>query len=118
MTGAPGGVDRVTRSRPPRLRVGRTGHHEEALRCPPAITPVVPNASAYIAQGGQQAANQMCGLAGSQTPFPASKLKELYKSKKNYVAMVEKRLNELEKQGWSLPVYHDLIMGDANRVNF
>jgi len=85
---------------------------------PAALNPVVPNASAYIAQGGLQAANQMCGLAGAQTPFPASKLKELYKSKKNYVAMVEKRLNELEKQGWSLPVYHDLIMGDANRVNF
>jgi len=85
---------------------------------PPAANPVVPNASAYIAAGGVQAATQMCGLAGAQTPFMAAKLKELYKTKKNYVAMVEKRLNELEKQGWSLPVYHDLIMGDANRVNF
>jgi len=74
--------------------------------------------SDYIKQGGQQAANQMCGLAGAQTPFPADKLKTMYKTKKNYVAMVEKRLNELEKQGWSLPVYHDMIMGDAQKVNF
>jgi len=60
----------------------------------------------------------MCGLAGAQSPFDAAKLKQLYKTKKNYVSMVEKRLNELEKQGWSLPVYHDMIMGDANKVNF
>jgi hypothetical protein len=85
---------------------------------PPAANPVVPGASAYIAAGGVQAATQMCGLAGAQTPFDAAKLKQLYKTKKNYVAMVEKRLNELEKQGWSLPVYHDMIMGDANKVNF
>jgi hypothetical protein len=85
---------------------------------PPAANPVVPNASAYIAAGGVQAATQMCGLAGAQAPFDAAKLKQLYKSKKNYVAMVEKRLNELEKLGWSLPVYHDMIMGDANKVNF
>jgi hypothetical protein len=85
---------------------------------PPAADPVVPGASAYIAAGGVQAARQMCGLAGAQTPFDAAKLKQLYKTKKNYVTMVEKRLNELEKQGWSLPVYHDMIMGDANRVNF
>jgi hypothetical protein len=85
---------------------------------PPALMPPPPNASAYIAQGGQQAANQMCGLAGAQQPFPAAKLKDLYKSKKNYVAMFEKRLNELEKAGWSLPVYHEMIMADAQKVNF
>jgi hypothetical protein len=85
---------------------------------PQAANPVVPGASAYIAAGGVQAATQMCGLAAAQTPLPAAKLKELYKSKKDYVARVEKRLNELEKQGWSLPVYHDMIMGDANKVNF
>jgi hypothetical protein len=85
---------------------------------PAAVNPVVPNASAYIAQGGLQAANQMCGLAGAQTPFAADKLKTLYKTKKNYVAMFEKRLTELEKAGWSLPLYHDMIMGDANKVNF
>ena len=25
---------------------------------------------------------------------------------------------ELEKAGWSLPVYHDLILADAKAVNF
>jgi hypothetical protein len=60
----------------------------------------------------------MCGLAGAQTPFDAAKLRSLYKTKRNYVSMVEKRLNELEKQGWSLPVYREMILSDANKVNF
>jgi hypothetical protein len=29
---------------------------------------------------------------------------------------VEKRLKELEAEGWSLPVYHDVIMADARAV--
>ena len=32
--------------------------------------------------------------------------------------MVEKRVKELEKAGWSLPLYRDLIVGDAQKVRF
>ena len=85
---------------------------------PPAISPVISNGSPYIASGGQQAANQMCGLSGAQTAFAGEKLKQLYKTKKNYVSLVEKRLTELEKQGWSLPVYREMILGDAAKINF
>jgi hypothetical protein len=85
---------------------------------PAAITPVIPNGSPYIAAGGQAAANQMCGLSGSQEPFTPARLKALYKTKQNYVGMVERRLNELEKQGWSLPVYRELILADAAKVSF
>jgi hypothetical protein len=85
---------------------------------PAAITPVIPNGSAYIAAGGQAAANQMCGLSGAQTAFSQAKLKELYGTKKNYVALVERRLTELERLGWSLPVYRELILGDAAKVTF
>ena len=45
-------------------------------------------------------------------------LEELYRTKKNYVSMVERRLTELEKAGWSLPVYRELILADAAKVNF
>ena len=31
---------------------------------------------------------------------------------------VEKRVKELEKAGWSLPVYRDLIVADAQKVRF
>ena len=85
---------------------------------PPAKTPVISPASAYITRGGQQAANQMCGLSTSHTPFGADRLKQLYKSKQAYVKAVERRLTELEKAGWSLPVYREMILGDAAKVTF
>jgi hypothetical protein len=85
---------------------------------PPATTPVIPNGSAYIKAGGQQAANQMCGLSGAQTPFSQAKLKEMYGTKQRYVSLVERRLTELERLGWSLPVYRELILADAAKVTF
>jgi hypothetical protein len=85
---------------------------------PAAVSPVVPNASPYIASRGQQAANQMCGLSGYQVPFEQAKLRSLYKNTRNYVSMVERRLTELEKAGWSLPMYREWILADAKKVNF
>jgi hypothetical protein len=32
--------------------------------------------------------------------------------------MVEKRVGELEKAGWSLPMYRELILADAAKVDF
>jgi hypothetical protein len=85
---------------------------------PAAANPVVPNASPYIAAGGQNAANQMCGLSTSQTAFTPDKLKSLYKTKQAYVKAVETRLTALEKAGWSLPLYREMILGDAAKVSF
>ena len=85
---------------------------------PAAATPVVPNASEYITRGGQQAANLMCGLSTSQIDFTTAQLKAMYKSKQAYVKAVETRLTELEKAGWSLPLYREMILGDAAKVNF
>jgi hypothetical protein len=31
---------------------------------------------------------------------------------------VETRLTALEKAGWSLPLYHEMIFSDAAKVNF
>jgi len=81
-------------------------------------TPVIANASAYVAKGGQQAANQMCGLSAYQTDFSKDQLKQLYGNKKGYKSKVEKRLTELEKTGWSLPVYREFILGDVVKVDF
>ena len=85
---------------------------------PAAATPVVPTASAYIARGGQQAANLMCGLSTAQLDFTAAQLKTMYKSKQAFVKAVETRLTELEKAGWSLPLYREMILGDAAKVSF
>jgi hypothetical protein len=85
---------------------------------PTAVTPVIPNASAYVTAGGQQAANQMCGLSGTQIPIDPAKLKELYKTKKAYVNRFEDRVKELERAGWSLRVYRDMLVADAQKVTF
>jgi len=61
---------------------------------------------------------QLCGLSVYTTPIAKAQLKKLYGSKANYVKKVDARLKELEKAGWSLPVYHDLILGDARAVEF
>jgi len=85
---------------------------------PAALNPVVANAAPYIATGGQNAANLMCGLSTAQFAFAPAKLKELYKSKQAYVKAVETRLTALEKAGWSLPLYREMILSDAAKVNF
>jgi hypothetical protein len=85
---------------------------------PAALNPVVANAAPYIAAGGQNAANLMCGLSTAQIAFAPAKLKELYKSKQGYVKSVETRLTALEKSGWSLPLYREMLLSDAAKVNF
>jgi hypothetical protein len=42
----------------------------------------------------------------------------MYKNKQAYLKAVEKRLTELEKAGWSLPLYRSMILDDAAKVNF
>ena len=85
---------------------------------PAAQNPVVPHAAAFIANGGQQAADLMCRLSTSQADLPAARMKALYKTKQGYTAAVAKRLTELEKAGWSLPVYREMILADAAKVTF
>lgn len=60
----------------------------------------------------------LCGLSVYTTAIPKAELKKMYGSKANYVKKVDARLKELEKVGWSLPVYHELIVADAKAVDF
>jgi hypothetical protein len=60
----------------------------------------------------------LCFLSGWETPIPQDVLRSKYGNTENYVRQVERRLKELEAAGWSLPVYHDLIMADARAVEF
>jgi hypothetical protein len=61
---------------------------------------------------------QLCGLSVYQTPLAKAELKKIYGNKANFVKKVDARLTELEKAGWSLPVYHELILADAKAVEF
>ncbi len=88
-----------------------------ALNTP--ATPLIPNPSEWIVNnGGEQGAQIMCRLSAYEVRFSNDELRKLYGSPDEYVKKVEARLAELEQQGWSLPVYHDLIMSDAKAVQF
>ena len=60
----------------------------------------------------------MCRLGGYQVTFSKEQLQKLYGNKKTYQDRVKKSLDEMEKAGWSLPVYRDLILEDAAKVTF
>jgi hypothetical protein len=83
-----------------------------------AAEPVIANPSQYVKANGLQGAQIMCRLSAYQEPFSAAKLRELYGSQREYVRKFEARLDELEKQGWSLPVYRDVLVADARKVQF
>jgi hypothetical protein len=81
-------------------------------------SPPIPNAHPFVASRTPEAQAQLCGLAGYETALTPAQLRKMYKDPKTYRARVAKRLDELTKQGWSLPVYRDVILTDAMTVNF
>jgi hypothetical protein len=81
-------------------------------------TPPTPNTAPWVALRGEQGINQLCGLTGYQIAFSPDQLRKMYGSKSAYVAKVRARVDELTKQGWSLPVYRDQILADAEKVTF
>jgi hypothetical protein len=83
-----------------------------------AANPPIPNPSAWVAAHGQGAPAQMCSLAGYQTSFSKDQMQKLYGNKKTYQDRVKKKVAELEKSSWSLPVYRDSILADAAKVSF
>jgi hypothetical protein len=80
--------------------------------------PPIPNAHPFVAVRGEAAQNQLCGLAGYEAALTAAQLKSLHKDARTYRAKVARRVDELTKQGWSLPVYRHLILADAAAVAF
>jgi len=80
--------------------------------------PPIKNPHPFIAARGEAAQNQLCGLANYEIPLAQAQLKKLYKDKKDYQARVQQRYDELMKQGWALPVYRSVVLGDAARANF
>jgi hypothetical protein len=67
---------------------------------------------------GLQGAQIMCRLSAYQEPFSQAKMRELYGSQREYLRKFEARLDELEREGWSLPVYRETILADAAKTQF
>jgi hypothetical protein len=83
-----------------------------------AVDPVIANPSEYVRANGLQGAQIMCRLSAYQEPFSAAKLRELYGSKREYLRKFEARLSELEREGWSLPVYRETMLADVAKTEF
>jgi hypothetical protein len=77
--------------------------------------PQSPPAAGQLPQMGP---SLLCGLSAYVEPLSADQLKKRYGTPANYVKQFEAKLAEAEKAGWSLPVYHDLIVADAKAVKF
>jgi hypothetical protein len=83
-----------------------------------AAEPLIANPSDYVRANGLQGAQIMCRLSAYQEPFSDAKLRELYGSQREYLRQFEARLRELEREGWSLPVYRETILADAAKTSF
>jgi len=80
--------------------------------------PPITNPHPFLAARGAAAQNQLCGLANYQINFTPEQLRNLYKTPKVYRAKVMARYDELEQEGWALPVYRSVIAEDAAKVSF
>jgi hypothetical protein len=83
-----------------------------------AAEPVIAKPSAFVAANGLQGAQIMCRLSAWQESLPKNELHALYGSPREYARKVEARLDELERDGWSLPVYREIILADARSIDF
>jgi hypothetical protein len=80
--------------------------------------PPTPNTAPWVALRGEAGIDQLCRLTGYQLPLAPADLRKRYGSKAAYVAKVQQRLDELTRQGWSLPIYREQILADAAGVTF
>ena len=80
--------------------------------------PPITNPHPFLAARGPAAQNQLCGLANYQINFTPEQLKTRYKTPKDYRAKVMARYDELEQEGWALPVYRSVVAEDAAKVSF
>jgi hypothetical protein len=80
--------------------------------------PATPNTVPWVALRGDAGIDQLCRLTGYQIALSNAELKKLYGTKAAYLAKVQQRVDELTRQGWSLPLYKDQILADASAVTF
>jgi hypothetical protein len=83
-----------------------------------AADPLPGEVSEYVAANGAQGAAIMCRLSNYQYKFDTKTLEALYGSPRAYRKAFEDRLDELETEGWSLPLYRDMILADAAAIDF
>jgi hypothetical protein len=80
--------------------------------------PPTPGTVPWVSRRTTDGIDDLCHLTGYQIAMTPPDLKKLYGSKDRYIARVRERMDELTRQGWSLPVYRNQILADAAKVSF
>jgi hypothetical protein len=123
-------IDRNIENDGTQMALDENGNPIGGIRSPYVDVPVASYAPVNVAadpapavvsdwvQATAGGAGIMCRLSAYQESFPAEKLRSLYGNPRNYRRAFEASLDALETQGWSLPVYRDIIVADAAAVDF
>jgi hypothetical protein len=77
----------------------------------------IPNPSAHV-RNRQDGAAFYCRIAGYEVPIPAATLRGLYRDAADYRRKVEQRYDALVREGWAVPAYRRLVLGDAEQVTW
>jgi hypothetical protein len=80
--------------------------------------PPIPDAHPFVGSRDAAARDRLCALAGYEIDLTRDARRALHGSREEYRAKVARRLDELTRDGWSLPVYRDIILADAAGVDF
>jgi hypothetical protein len=70
------------------------------------------------ADRGEAGVQALCRLTAYQRDFTRDQLATLYGTKAAYRAKVAESFDALSRAGWVLPVYKDVVLADADKVEF
>ena len=93
------------------------GNPVGGIRNPYVDVPVT-KYTAYNQDTPGRGPSNLCRLSMWETDYSPERLRDMYVTKENYLRRFEASLDAAEAEGWSLPVYHELIMADARAVEF
>jgi hypothetical protein len=99
------------------MALDENGNPKGGIRSPYLDVPLFKyTAQSPAAAGRTGDAPLLCSLSNWVTPIPAPKLKTMYKDKAGYVKKFDASLKGLERAGWMLPIYHNLVLQDAKNA--
>jgi alpha/beta hydrolase family protein len=107
-------VDKDTTGDGSLLGLDQYGNAKGGVRNVFVDVPIATNG--VLGKGKTPAQDRLCQLGGTKVPLADETLKKLYKSSADYEARVDKRLDELIKEGWFLPEYAADVRSDARKA--
>jgi len=107
-------VDKDTTGDGSLLALDQYGNAKGGVRNVFVDVPIATNG--VLGKGKTPAQDRLCQLGGTKVPLADETLKKLYKSSADYEARVDKRLDELIKEGWFLPEYAADVRSDARKA--